>query len=418
MLTMPPALARFADASLLQDSLDGIFQRIERKRVVVGCRVGPASGFAAIGDDVDRASAGETAFHPGCITKLLTSTLVAREVRAGTLDLDTQARVELSDIKNLEVTLAGVTIRHLLEHTHGLHDPTWRGAQMRADGYIDLGALTQSRTLHRIAPPGELYSYSHLGAWIAAAILERVRRVPYRELLNGELLRPLGIPLLPTTQTEPSDAAICPSVGTGLAVSTADALKFVAWSANGQHSWPLPGRSQAVTLLPGWSPVEKGVYRGWKCYGEGWFGHHSLRRGASALVRVQPDYDIALVVESRDHLATLVATRVFGNALPEWGASSVPRIVPSSASMDLSRYCGEFGCTDVDRVTIDLRHELTLTVGSSRAKLVPAQANVLFTQPTLPGEFAFVQLLGEAPDGFAYLWNGRRALPRRRQAQE
>ena len=86
-----------------------------------------------------------------------------------------------------------VTIRHLLTHTSGLPDQLPENAELRKrhaplEEFIDRAIRTP--LLFR---PGTKYSYQSMGILLAAAIAERVAKQPFRQFLERELFRPLGM---------------------------------------------------------------------------------------------------------------------------------------------------------------------------------------------------------------------------------
>ena len=94
----------------------GLRERLETKvtagRVAVALAAGGRRATANIGGDVH-------AVPIGCIAKLLTASLACRSVERGHFALDTSVAELLGVDRG---TLRGVTVRHLLEHSHGLDD--------------------------------------------------------------------------------------------------------------------------------------------------------------------------------------------------------------------------------------------------------------------------------------------------------
>lgn len=406
---------RLLNEGYLQATLENFFARSEHKRVLVGYRVGERVAFASVGDGSAALNASDDVFHTGCITKLFTAALVAAAVRARQIDLDKPAHSYFGRASRADATLAGATVRHLLEHTHGIDDSACNAVPLQTDGFVNVEELLGSVAGQRIAPPGRLYSYSHYGARLLAGILEQLNGVPYLELLRRSLFGPLGLHVheVPVTHFQSPDH-VCPAAGGTLAISVADALAFLAWATREGNCWPVDSIESQVTPLPGWSPLEVGVYRGWKYYGSGWLGHHSLLPQESALVRASPTSDTWLVIFSRDHPATLVAARLFSAILPEYRNLTTPRPLSKEkncTSGDMHLVCGCYSSA-AKKVTIESNDGLRLTVGDQSASLVPAANNMFYTRPALCGEFAFVQLLEKNASGFRYLWNGRRIFVR------
>ena len=211
--------------------------------------------------------------------------------------------------------LRGITVRQLLEHTHGLDDSMLSAAPRDLLGRIDTEALARElRAAPSLATPGALYSYGNAGACIVAALLERVGSRPYAAQL-AEALESLGIGVVGSVE------AICPATGGELALDPGVLLDLVAQATFvAPDVWPddeCAGDYGFATRLPGWNPLERGIYLGWKYHGAGWLGHQSVWPGHSVLVRAHPRRRHALVAAGNDHSAAVLAARVFGAYLPE-----------------------------------------------------------------------------------------------------
>jgi CubicO group peptidase (beta-lactamase class C family) len=397
--------------SRLQGQLDAVFGPIHRKRVAVAyVESGKRLYAGASSDREDEAGPAEWTFATGCITKLFTGALLEREVRAGILRRQDLVAPFLAPADG-KGQLAGVTPMQLMEHTHGLDHPAVTHAPLQTDGTVDVAALLDG--LERFAPPATVYSYSNVGAWIMAAMLERLNGLPFAEQLSHNLFGPIGIDM---HQLIPSQAPeyrgwLCPSMGARLALSVRDLVTFLEHEALLRpRSWPSPGERSEITGLPGWNALERGIYRGWKYHGGDWFGHNSVWPDASAMVRVEPHRGIALVIASRDHPAQIVAAKLFGRVLPEYTHLRFPRALSAdvAAQLELGDYCGTYR-TAAETITIEQRDLTTLQLIAAGVKhvLAPAENDVFFTRPAMPGGAVFVQFLQREDERFRYLWNGR-----------
>lgn len=345
----------------------------------------------------------------GCIAKLLTATLARRAFAAGSLAPDERVDRMLG-----AEALRGVTARQLLEHTHGLDDSRLTAMVPRhADGRVDVAALVRAVSeAPALAPPGAIYSYGNAGAWLVAALLERVDGRSYSQQVRAEIIAPLGI-----REHADSDAPICPATGGALALAPADLLRFTSHAAlDRPDTWPdddRPGRFGNVRPFQAWCPLERGVHLGWKHHGGGWFGHQSVWRGASVLLRAQPRRALAFVVASREHSAAVVAARVFGAHLPELFDLRIParqRVAPPSA------YVGSFASAAWSVAIAERNGGLELCArrhdvrDAQRASLLHAGGGVLLTRPAVD-PFPHVEIV-QLHAGSAYLWNGRFVLRR------
>jgi hypothetical protein len=162
-----------------------------------------------------------------------------------------------------------------------------------------------------------------------------------------------------------------------------------------------------VFPLPGWNPLERGVYLGWKYHGRGWFGHQSLWPAASLFVRAHPRRALALVVASRRHSAAVVAARVFGAQLPELFDLRIP--VGRSASPpcgDGVAFASAAWHAEIRGRELCVRRRGSRTI--HRATLSHVGGGVSLARPVIES-FPHVEVVARGAS--AYLWNGRFVLP-------
>jgi len=375
---------------------------------------GRVSVAFAFGSHVAAANAGGASpaerWPIGCVAKLLTATLVRRAAARGILDLDGAVAPPLGDAGE---ALRGVTLRHLLEHTHGLDDSLLAPPRY-AHGCIDRAELVRRvGALERFARPGVAYSYGHAGAWLAAAILERAHDRPFAALVREDLLRRLGF----EGAASLTSLALCAASGVKLTLTAEQLARFGVHALTGDGA--LAGAP--ISPLPGWHPLERGVCLGWKYAGAGWFGHQSVWPRASILLRVQPERRLALVVIASEEPAALVALTVFGAALAElfqWQPLPGPDDASDAAgSADApGTYTQAARAVTIAREASGLRaatwerDERGAPCGApTRASLVPVRG-VLFGRPARE-HLPYAQLV-TSEGGARWLWNGRYLLRR------
>jgi len=143
-------------------------------------------------------------FEIGSITKVFTATLIAQQVRKGTLNLDTPIR----RLMPFELKMPGrdgvdVTLRHLVNHTSGMcHQPP--GLNLHAilhlhprEPFKDFDRARFEHYLRRqmdlAFTPGTRYSYSNMGMSTAAYILCLRTGKSYETLLQEGIFTPLGM---------------------------------------------------------------------------------------------------------------------------------------------------------------------------------------------------------------------------------
>ncbi|HEX7081886.1 MAG TPA: serine hydrolase domain-containing protein [Gammaproteobacteria bacterium] len=410
------ALAELADPSALREWLAAGLDVGCGERVIVGVRAGGRVAIAAAGEQGVTDTACDAPMPIGCLAKLFTAALVMQARAAGRLGLDDPVAERLPSGAGIE--LRGITLRHLLEHTHGLDDSLLERAPRCEDGRIDARRLVAAlAAAPRLAAPGEIYSYSNAGAWLLAAVLETAAGLAYARLLHDELLAPLGV-AAGVRCSASGGGEICPAVGGALAVRVRGLLELV-----GAHA-PCDGDAGAGTPLPGWHPLERGCRLGWKVHAPGWLGHQSAWPNASALVRVHPRAGVALAVCSTGPAAAVVAARVLGARLPELAALRVPRLLDVGSAEASAAKRGE-GLYRTARYAVSVAagaggglvlRTAARTGGryrpAARASLCPAEHGVCFTRPAL-AEFPYVQLVSPCAAGYRFIWNGRFVLPRR-----
>jgi CubicO group peptidase (beta-lactamase class C family) len=390
---MKDAVAELMEPGALQRMLE---RRAQSGAVDVALVGGSAPVTATLGVTRERAA------PLGCIAKVLTAALVSKAAEAGRLAFD----ASIAELLGGEArALRGVTVRHLLEHTHGLDD-SLLAAPRRLRGCIDnRELLARVGALVRWAPAGAAYSYGNLGAWLLAALLERVRGAAFGALVRDELLAPLGIQ---GSWARGDSPEVCAATGAGLALTVEELARFALHAADNAALAAAP-----VTPLPGWHPLECGVCLGWKCAGDGWLGHQSAWPGASCYLRVHATRKLALVVFAGAQAASLVALGLLGSHFPElFDGRKRLRLHGGSADDEA---CGAYSqaarvvtiaaagrglCADAWE-----RDEHGARSGRAAHASLTRIGNVLFAQPA--SELMPYLELVSAAQGSAWLWNGR-----------
>ncbi|MDT9681878.1 serine hydrolase domain-containing protein [Streptomyces sp. TRM76323] len=136
----------------------------------------------------DVASAADTQYRIGSITKTFTAVLVMRLREEGLLGLDDPLE------KHLPGTDVGdVTVAQLLSHTAGLAaespGPWWE--RTPGESRPGLADVLGERPLAH--PPGRVHHYSNTGYTLLGSLVSAVRGIPWEEALRTEVLEPLGM---------------------------------------------------------------------------------------------------------------------------------------------------------------------------------------------------------------------------------
>ncbi|NUW41140.1 serine hydrolase domain-containing protein [Nonomuraea rhodomycinica] len=153
----------------------------------------------------------DTGFLFGSVTKVLTTTLVLRQVDRGLLDLDTPVVTYLPGFALDSPGAADkILVRHLISHTNGidadLYFPDAKGRDALKT-YVD-GLASGCGTLFE---PGEQLSYSNGGMIVAGRLLEVVTGLPFPDLLAREIYASVGM----THSSTSAEQAILRSTAVG-----------------------------------------------------------------------------------------------------------------------------------------------------------------------------------------------------------
>lgn len=125
------------------------------------------------------------------ITKTLTAAVAMKLVEVGHIDLDTDIRAYLREVRLPPFAGPPIALRHLLTHTAGFDEV--RG---RLCSFADPPERLQdflNRKLARIRPAGELTAYSTYGIAVAQQLIEDITRSRYEDYARDVVFRPLGM---------------------------------------------------------------------------------------------------------------------------------------------------------------------------------------------------------------------------------
>jgi D-alanyl-D-alanine carboxypeptidase len=136
-------------------------------------------------------------FRAGSVTKVFTAAVALQLAAEGGLDLDRSARSYLPEL--IPASYEGVTVRQLLDHTHGIPAPDFPGTTVE-EWYADRFRVHDPRDMVRSATskkrefaPGERQHYLNIGYTIAGLLIERVTGDAYERQVARRILHPLGL---------------------------------------------------------------------------------------------------------------------------------------------------------------------------------------------------------------------------------
>ena len=155
------------------------------------------ASFGAANLELGAPASPATVYHIGSITKQFTAAAVMILAEEGRLHLDDPVADYLPEYASY---LSGATIRQLLNHTAGIRNytslapqtaPLWTKTfrhDLTEAEMIDLFIREPSDFA-----PGEGFSYSNSGYFLAGAVISRVSGSPYEEFLREKIFKPLGL---------------------------------------------------------------------------------------------------------------------------------------------------------------------------------------------------------------------------------
>ncbi len=288
----------------------------------------------------------DTMYRIASVTKPLTATGVMMLVEAGKVDLDRPINDYLGEAKL--VARVGeareATVRRVANHTAGLPQH-WQFFYANEDRRAPSVEETILHYGGLVRPPGETYEYTNLGYGVLGEVIARASGRSYADYMRAEVFTPLG---MTHTAIEPDEAqkvflatpydqrgARLPDFrtdypgGAGAHASARDLIRFSMF-----HLKDHLGDQKRILSDESLDEMRRATaeIRGGMAYGVGWrldtargtAEHGGYYPGASAVVRLAPDEDAAVVVLtniSNDDQATalnLIADAALKAVIPSW----------------------------------------------------------------------------------------------------
>ncbi|MFI9754119.1 serine hydrolase domain-containing protein [Streptomyces collinus] len=136
-------------------------------------------------------------FRAGSVTKVFTAAVALQLAREGRLDLDRSARSYLPEL--IPASYGRVTVRQLLNHTHGIPAPDFPGTTVE-EAYANRFQVHDPEDMVRSATskkpefaPGERQHYLNIGYTVTGLLIERVTHDSYERQVARRVLGPLGL---------------------------------------------------------------------------------------------------------------------------------------------------------------------------------------------------------------------------------
>src|SRR5262245_12776253 len=203
----------------------------------------------------------ETVFRVASLTKQFTALAVMLLVQEGRLGLDDPITKHLAGAPK---EWQSITIRHLLNHTSGVHDWWEDGYDLRRD--LSEDEIAQRAFDHPLDdPPGSRWRYCNAGYDLLGIVVRRVSGQSWGDYLRQRVFTPLGM----TTAHVISEEEIVPNRAAGYRLIDGELRnqELIAPSLNtfadgGLHmslldliAWDRALRSKAILSAESWSKV-------------------------------------------------------------------------------------------------------------------------------------------------------------------
>ncbi|HKP38325.1 MAG TPA: serine hydrolase domain-containing protein [Pyrinomonadaceae bacterium] len=192
---------RYVKAEMSKQNIPGISLAVLRNGRVVLLR---SYGMANVEHQVPVKP--ETIFQSGSIGKQFTAMEVMMLAEEGKLSLDDKITKFFSDAP---AAWAGITIRHLLNHTSGLGDYPPE-IELKRD-YTEEELLSYFKKTPLDFEPGTSWNYSNVGYVMLGILIRKVTGKFYGDFLQERIFKPLGM----TTARVISEADIVPNRAAG-----------------------------------------------------------------------------------------------------------------------------------------------------------------------------------------------------------
>jgi CubicO group peptidase (beta-lactamase class C family) len=167
-------------------------------------------GFASFAPP-RRVDPATTLFRIGSISKTFTWIEVMRAVEAGKIDLDAPVNGYLPPELRIpdEGFKAPIRVRDLMTHSPGFEDRVL-GVLFAAkpEDVLPLGDFLARYRPRRVREPGTVSSYSNYGAGLAGAIVEQVNGAKWQDLIERDVIKPLGVTHITGREPYPERAGL------------------------------------------------------------------------------------------------------------------------------------------------------------------------------------------------------------------
>jgi CubicO group peptidase (beta-lactamase class C family) len=373
--------------------------------VVQDGRVVYTHGFGVGNVETGEETRAEMLFRLGSTTKMFTAATVVLLAQQGKLDLKAPIG---KYIPGLAPKLAALTPHQLLSHTSGMLDEAPMFGSHDDDALKkEVASWTDARLF---AEPGQIYSYSNPGYWLAGLLTEQVAGKPFADQVAASVFAPLG---MSRSTFRPTVAMTYPlAQGHDLVNGK---LQIIRPSANNAASWPagsifsnvidlsrwvtafldgglLDGKqvlpaamfstlSNASTAIPGSESkygygVQTGEWRGLQV-----LGHGGSRAGYGSIIRMVPSRRFGVVVLANRSGVEMsrTAEAAMEAALKPAPAPTAPaRTAKPTSAADPSRFVGVYS-QGSRQMTVEAKGDHLIVRQEARETALQSAGDVEFT---------------------------------------
>lgn len=203
-VTGPPTAAAASAPGAGTPDLAAIDRYVETQRramrlpglalgIVHGDRVVHLRGFGHA-DPSGRPATPQTPFLLASTTKSFTALAIMQLVEAGKIDLDAPVQRYLPWFRLADpAASARITVRHLLNHTSGLADPSESLTKGDGSDAALEHAVRALRTVQPRQPAGQAFDYVNMNYTTLGLIIQTVAGQSYEDYMRQHVLAPLGM---------------------------------------------------------------------------------------------------------------------------------------------------------------------------------------------------------------------------------
>jgi len=361
VLTISYAARGMCGAPLNLESLtDNVVQRHMTEKNILGMSVAVvyqkrlvlAKGYGKASVELNVPATADTVYPVSSVSKMFAGLVAMQLAERDTIDLDASISIY---IENVPEDKRAISVRHLLQHTHGLDDFYRSDDYLRETGRTISASDTEqilSWSLNRplLFVPGEDWAYSLAGYVLLAQILESAGNEDYANLVEQQVFTPLDIAATfggSETVVPGRNQVLYEMAGDRVVGHVVDFPKNV-WAAGGLN-FSVVEMAKLFSALSGEEFLNSGAkHELWQNatlgsgaranYGLGWFTYRTSQDrwvvghegGGASWVIYYPDIDLAVIALSNmsgaraDSLPYEIArAAIAGGIIPEQVSSVV-----------------------------------------------------------------------------------------------